>query len=206
MTLYSKWSTGKNIIFIAGVVLLVCICIPWLQIPSQYKAEWSIVKPLLEHWGSSKGLIGMLAGDQLKQIETLHRAFVMSNLRFLALLPMAYPIYSLFTEKFQKKISLISGGVLLLFSLIACIVGFALFNKFLFILYLAAAIAFCVGIYKTEPKGIDAQAPAPDMAFASAPASVGPDATASSSGIYCSTCGAANAADAKFCCKCGKAL
>ena len=77
MTLYSKWSLGKNIMFLAGVVMLICIFIPWSNVTDLQSQLVGSLSPIYD-------------GSEVESmVDMMQRANTMSNLRWLMLIPMA---------------------------------------------------------------------------------------------------------------------
>ena len=106
MTLYSKWSLGKNIMFLAGVVMLICIFIPWSNVTDLQSQLVGSLSPIYD-------------GSEVESmVDMMQRANTMSNLRWLMLIPMAYPVYCLFTERYLKNVCCISALVAILYPIL----------------------------------------------------------------------------------------
>jgi hypothetical protein len=194
MTLYSKWSTGKNIMFLSGLVMLICIFIPW-NTHSEYNS----------YFDSFSSLLGN--NDWLPK--DWNNARTMSNLRWLMLIPMAYPVFCLFTEKYLKNVCCISALVAVLYPILALILGFKYINAAAWI-FMVAAIVFFLGTTMANPA---AAAPAGTAGYVP-PVMPQPPVTPvqpvvppqPAGEIFCPQCGQKNSADAKFCAKCGRPM
>lgn len=210
MALYSKWSLGKNIMFLAGVVMLICIFIPWSNVTDLQSQLVGSLSPIYD-------------GSEVESmVDMMQRANTMSNLRWLMLIPMAYPVYCLFTERYLKNVCCISALVAILYPILAIILGFRYINATAWIFALAA-IVFFFGTTMANPKAaslpmpdpsavppVNGQAPMPPMQppvqQPTQPQQGAPVAPQAAADIFCPQCGERNKADARFCAKCGYPL
>lgn len=224
MTLYSKWDKGKNLTFIAGVVMLICIFFTWITVKELDALGVSLgdfisrVQMMLSRASS------FMDEEALGQAREIMRAYNASCWRWILLVPMAYPVYSLFTTRYNKNISCISCIVAFVVSLILIICGIKYMN-FAAWLYLVASIVFFVGAVLSKP-GMPVQtapapmsAPMPQNGMPSMPTEgVRPPMDAhpqageqfaaplQENTVFCPQCGTPNQNGSAFCAKCGHPL
>lgn len=229
MTLYSKWDKGKNLTFVAGMVMLICIFFTWITIKELDALGISLgdfisrVQVMLSRASS------FMDEEALGQAREVMRAYNASCWRWILLAPMAYPVYSLFTTRYHKNISCISCIVAFVVSLILIICGIQYMN-FAAWLYLVASIVFFVGAVLSKPGMPVKAAPAPMSGSfkgapmqqngmppmppdgvrppmdAQPPASAQLAALLQENTVFCPQCGNPNQSDYTFCSKCGHPL
>lgn len=153
MTLYSKWSLGKNIMFIAGIVLLICTFIPW------YTLNLSDLSSGLSRYGSYSGadledILGAFgkgaSGYRGTALAGVAMASVYNMFRFLVLVFLAYPAVCLFTRRYNKLMCCLSAVAMPVTIAILLVLGFRYFNVAAWLAF-AASLAFFVGTVMAEP-------------------------------------------------------
>lgn len=209
MTLYSKWSTGKNIMFASGLVMLLCLVLPWFHLGMVGGLSADLVWEALRNWDEF-GSIGALLGSGVSgTLEAMRRAYVLSNLRWLALLPMAYGFFTLFLPSHRysrKNWCCISALVTIGYVLILTILAASYFTAAAW-LFLLASLVFFVGAVVDRPAkpAVDLPPlPSPDAASNSPSAAEKP--ASNTTERDCPGCGRKNPSQAKFCAACGMSL
>ena len=150
MTLYSKWSLGKNIMFIAGIVLLICTFMPWDTI------NLSDMSSGLSRYGSYRysgadleDILGAF-GKGANHYSGAAMASVCNMFRFLVLVFLAYPVVCLFTRNYNKLMCCLSAVAIPVTIAILLVMGFRYFNVAAWLAF-AASLAFFVGAVMAEP-------------------------------------------------------
>ena len=229
MTLYSKWEKGKNLTFIAGVVRLICLFFSWITVKELRTLGIGLGDFISRIQGMLNRASIFIDEDALSQAREIMRAYYASCWRWILLLPMAYPVYSLFTTRYNKNISCISCIVAFAVSLVLIICGIKYMN-FAAWLYLVASIVFFVGAVLSKPglpvkeaadsmpNGLGGE-PVPQNGTPSMPPEgvqppkdVQPEDTAQpetplqENTVFCPQCGTQNQSGSAFCSKCGHPL
>ncbi|MBS7528311.1 zinc ribbon domain-containing protein [Fusibacter paucivorans] len=121
--------------------------------------------------------------SDVMQLRLSTMALKLNARRFIFLLPVLYPVVSLFKNRHNRKLSLISASLEVVLVLCFLFAGRGLLTFKAVLLLMTSALLF-VGVFVTKPK----------------------IKTENYSTKYCPHCGEANAVSAKFCFKCGKTI
>ena len=214
MSLYSKWDKGKNLTFVAGVIMLICIFITWITIKELGALGVSLGDFISRLQLMLNSASSFMDEADLAQAREMIRAYNASCWRWILLVPMVYPVYSLFTTRYNKNISCISCIVAFVVGLILIICGIKYMN-FAAWLYLVASIVFFVGAVLSKPgmpvPAASASAPGRFVGTPMPPKQdtqpgVQPAAPLQEDTVFCPQCGTANRHDSTFCAKCGHPL
>lgn len=211
MTLYSKWDKGKNIMFLSGVVMLLCLFFSWIGVK-----DLEGYVDLGRYIEAIKNLLstGFDLGEEGAEIHAIIRAYNASNWRWILLLPMAYPVYCLFATKYNKNICCVSAIVAVIVAIILLICGFR-YMSFAAWLFIIASIVFFAGTAMAKPGVKVPSVPQAPIAPAQNEARVAPptlqtagtdQAAQAKPVVYCPQCGKENPGEAGFCSQCGASL
>ena len=203
MTLYSKWSAGKNITFIGLFVMLISLFIPWLSI-GKMEEELKImtVDQLISLFENLDGLVKAMGGEYVKTINSFKFVYYVNRFRWLFLLPMIYPAVFLFWARARKTVACLSSLVAFLVPLVMFFFAIGIFNAGIWVYIIGALVCF-LGCTMDVPVKATAQT-AKVPASMSVPSAGEPSVQAVSGKKFCPSCGAQNLQDAKFCESCGK--
>jgi len=195
MTLYKKWDTGKSIMFVSGIIMLIVLFTTWFNMGKWDKNGLGVAQYFFKELKDFKDIFSLFDKDIAKQIDAAHFSYTINNLKWLLLLPIAYPIACLFRTNHKKSLCCLSALATVVLSALALVFGFHYFNIVPWIFVIASVIFFfgttmASSSFNLEPKQIVNNAPA----------------ITAKAAAFCTQCGAQNKSDAKFCSKCGTPL
>lgn len=198
MTLYSKWSAGKNIAFIGLVVMTVALFIPWLS-TGKIEKELGIVTvdQLVRLFDQLEGLIKLSGSEYVKIVNSFKFVYYVDKFRWLFLIPMIYPAVFLFWSRAKKNLACISGLIAFLVPLVLLFFAVGIFSVGIWFYIIGALVCFLGCTMDVPVKAVVSDAAAVSTAMPQADASVKK---------FCPFCGAQNLKDAAFCENCGKEI
>jgi hypothetical protein len=220
-TLYSKWDLGKNITFLASAVMLICLFCNWVTPGNGITIDQ--LKSMLD-------LVGAF-GYSDTDVSALRSAYGVHCWRWILVIPMAYPVLTLFTSRYIKKYAEYSSIITIAVSVLMLLIGIRGLNAAAWIFAIASVVCFFGVRLSDDPALSDSQKPAapaapsapaapaaPDVPAApAAPAAEAPAAPASPAAaeapaqtetaeVLCPQCGAKNKPGSAFCSSCGAPL
>jgi len=195
MTLYKKWDTGKSIMFISGIIMLIALFTPWFNMGKWDKNGLGVAQYFFKELKDLKDIFSLFDEDLAKQIDAAHVSYTINNFKWVLLLPIVYPIGCLFRTEHNKSICCLSALATVVLAVVALIFGISYFNAVPWI-FIIASVVFFFGTtmaspaFHVEPKLIAKTIPALDVKAVS----------------FCPQCGTQNKSGAKFCSECGTSL
>lgn len=138
MTLYSKWSVGKNIMFISGIGMIICLFFAWFS--TKQLQGWEV--NLLDGYFKQLKDVGLFGDKTLKNIRPAYYAYKLNKFRYFLYLPMIYPLFCLFVSKYKKDLCCLSALVNVIASIIFLIIGRGYWNLWAWVFCIFAIIFF----------------------------------------------------------------
>lgn len=197
-TLYSKWDLGKNITFLASAVMLICLFCNWITPGSGMTIDQ--LKSMLD----LAGAFGFSGTD----VSAMRSAYGVHCWRWILAIPMAYPVFTLFSARYIKKYVEYSAIITIAVSVLMLLIGMRGLNAAAWIFAVSSVVCFFGVRMSAEPAVSVPQQPS---APAAPPASAGPaapevPAQPEAAELVCPQCGAKNKAGSAFCSSCGAPL